>query len=235
MVDNVWLLLVYLLVMIIPKGLICAWNHHHQHAPTFYWKPLNRLLEFFYALHTGATTNLWVLHHVLGHHRNFLDQSRDESAWQRKDGKTMNEFEYTWSIAATGYFRGFLVGKKFVRIQYDFVLYSLLTLFGLILLCWFKFVPAMLLFVVPMIMSLLFTAWVTYDHHSGLDTDDQFLASYNNINRLFNILTGNRGYHTAHHFNQGLHWSKLPELHEEIKNQIPPDLIRNAVFVIAEA
>ncbi|MDC1436112.1 fatty acid desaturase [Gammaproteobacteria bacterium] len=235
MVDNIWLLLSYLLVMIIPKGLICAWNHHHQHTPTFFWKPLNRLLEFFYALHTGATTNLWVLHHVLGHHRNFLDQQRDESAWKRDDGKAMNEFEYTLSIALTAYFRAFRVGKKFIRVQFVFVLYSLITLSGLILLCWFKFVPAMLLFILPMIISLLFTAWVTYDHHSGLDTDNQFLASYNNVNRLFNILTGNLGYHTAHHFNQGLHWSKLPELHTKIKHQIPPKLIRNAVFVIADA
>lgn len=235
MVDNIKWLLLYLVIMIIPRGLICAWNHHHQHTPTFYWKPLNRLLEFFYALHTGATTNLWVLHHVLGHHRNFLDQSSDESAWQRKDGKAMSALEYTLSIAGTAYYRGFKVGKKFPRVQREFVLYTLLTLAVLIVLCWFNFVPAMLVFVIPMVISLFFTAWVTYDHHSGLDTDDQYLASYNNINRLFNIATGNLGYHTAHHFQQGLHWSKLPELHEQIKDRIPPELIRNSVFVISEA
>ena len=61
---------------------------------------------------TGATTNLWVLHHVLGHHRNFLDQSKDESAWQRKDGNAMNALEYTLAIAGTAYLRGFRVGQK---------------------------------------------------------------------------------------------------------------------------
>jgi len=235
LVENIWWLLLYFLLVIIPKGIICAWNHHHQHTPTFFLRPLNRLLEFFYALHTGATTNLWVLHHVLGHHRNFLDQSKDESAWQRKDGNAMNALEYTLTIAGTAYLRGFQVGKKFVRVQRDFIVYSTLTFLILVLLCWYKFVPAMLLFVLPMIISLGFTAWVTYDHHSGLDTDDQYLASYNNINRLFNILTGNLGYHTAHHFHQGLHWSKLPQLHEEIKHQIPSNLIRNEVFVFTEA
>jgi fatty acid desaturase len=84
-----------------------------------------------------------------------------------------------------------------------------------------------------MIVSLIFTAWVTYDHHSGLDTDDPFEASYNNTNRVFNFLTGNLGYHTAHHYRQGLHWSKLPELHEKIKSRIPPELIRNSEFVLA--
>lgn len=234
-VENVSLLLLYFLVMILPKGLICAWNHHHQHTHTFFWKPLNRLLEFFFALHTGATTNLWVLHHVLGHHNNFLDQSKDESRWQREDGQTMKPFEYALSVAGTCYYRGFQVGKKFARVQVDFVLYSLLTFSIVILLCWFKLVPALFLFVLPMMISLLFTAWVTYDHHAGLHADNQYAASYNNINRFFNIATGNLGYHTAHHFQQGLHWSKLPELHEKIKDKIPPELLRNEVFVIAKA
>ncbi|MBN4053451.1 fatty acid desaturase [Haliea sp. AH-315-K21] len=233
LVDNMVWLIGYLLLMIIPRSLICAWNHHHQHTPTFYAKPLNHILEFFYALHTGATTNLWVLHHVLGHHRHFLDQSLDESAWQSKDGKIMSALKYTLVIAATAYFRGFQVGKKFTRVQRNFVFYSLLTLLGIILLCWFRLVPALLVFVVPMIISLLFTAWVTYDHHAGLDTDDQFQASYNNTNRFFNLMTGNLGYHTAHHYQQGLHWSKLPALHEKIKHQIPEKLMRDALFVIA--
>ena len=99
--DNIWWLAGYALLSIIPKGLICAWNHHHQHSVTFHAKFLNRILEFFYALHTGVTTNLWVLHHVLGHHRNFLDQTRDESAWKRSDGEPMSAWEYTLTIAGT--------------------------------------------------------------------------------------------------------------------------------------
>lgn len=233
--DNIWWLAGYFLLMLIPKGLICAWNHHHQHTMTFHAKSLNRILEFFYALHTGATTNLWLLHHVLGHHRNFLDQTRDESAWKRADGKVMGALEYTLTIAGTAYYRGYQVGKKFLRAQRNFLLYSILTLFGVVLLCWFRPVSALFVFLLPMAISLLFTAWVTYDHHSGLDADDAFLASYNNVNRLFNLLTGNLGYHTAHHYRTGLHWSKLPELHEKIKHQIPPELIRNASFVLVEA
>ena len=71
--DNVAILVGYWLLMIIPKGKICAWNHHHQHTSTFKKKYHNRILEFFYALHTGVTTNLCVLHHVKGvaHHLRF--------------------------------------------------------------------------------------------------------------------------------------------------------------------
>lgn len=230
LVDDVFWLLAYILFMVLPKGLVCAWNHHHQHTRTFYSAFLNRVLEFFYALHTGVTTNLWVLHHVLGHHRNYLDQSKDESGWKRADGTTMSALEYSLTIAGTAYQRGYRVGKKFPRVQRDFVIYGLLTLLGVIALCWYRPMAGILVFALPMVISLIFTAWVTHDHHSGLDSDDPFSASYNNTGKIFNLLTGNLGYHTAHHFRQGLHWSKLPELHEKLLGRIPPELITNAVM-----
>ncbi len=147
----------------------------------------------------------------------------------------MSPLQYSLTIAGTSYYRGYQVGKKFPRVQRDYLLYSILTLVAVLLLCWFRLVPALIVFVIPMALALLFTAWVTYDHHAGLDTDEPFEASYNNMNPLFNLCTGNLGYHTAHHYRGGLHWSKLPELHEKIKDQIPPELIRNAAFVLAES
>lgn len=234
LVDNFTWLAVYMVAMLLPKGVICAWNHHHQHTKTFHATWMNRALEFLYALHTGVTTNLWVLHHVQGHHKNFLDQSKDESGWQRRDGSTMGALQYTLTIAGTAYFRGYQVGKKFPRLQRQYVTFSLLTLVLVAAMVWFRPVPALLVFVLPMVTSLLFTSWVTYDHHAGLDTDDPFEASYNNTNPLFNLLTGNLGYHTAHHYKQGLHWSKLPELHEQIKHRIPERLMRDTEFVLAD-
>jgi fatty acid desaturase len=224
MVDNVWALVVYWWVMLIPKLNICAWNHHHQHTSTFHSKILNRLLEFFYALHTGVTTNLWVLHHVLGHHHNYLDQTKDESRWKRGDGTVMGELEYSLKVAVTAYYRGYQVGKSHPKIQNDFILYSLITVVLVGALVWYRPVPAIFTFVLPMIFGLWLTAWVTYEHHAGLDSDNEYEASYNNLHRWYNILTGNLGYHTAHHVKQGLHWSKLPELHEEIKHKIPAAL-----------
>jgi len=223
-VNNALLLFVYYLVMIIPKGTICAWNHHHQHLFTFRNTALNRGLEFVYALHTGVTTHLWRLHHVLGHHLNFLDQKKDESRWMRKDGSKMGVIEYTLNVAITAYPRGFAVGKKHPKQRRPFVVYTLITFVIVGLLVWYKPLQALFLFVLPMMTSLLFTAYVTYEHHSGLDTQNEFEASNNNLNPLYNTLTGNLGYHTAHHHKQGVHWSKLPQLHETIKDKIPAHL-----------
>jgi fatty acid desaturase len=228
--ESIWLLALFWLVMIIPKGKICAWNHHHQHAPTFKKVGLNRILEVFYALHTGVTTNLWLLHHVLGHHHNYLDQTKDESRWQRKSGEVMGEIEYTLNVAGTAYFRGFKVGRRYPKLQRRFVIYTALTLALVALLVWLKPIPALFLFVLPMISGLLLTSWATYEHHANLSTDNEFEASRNNLNRFYNLTTGNLGYHTAHHYRQGLHWSRLPELHDKIKDTIPEHLIKYAAL-----
>ncbi len=229
-VDNFWLLLAYYIVMIIPKGCICAWNHHHQHTKTFNWTPLNRLLELSYALHTGVTTHLWLLHHVFGHHHHYLDQQKDESRWQRADGSTMGELEYTWSIASTAYYRGYQVGKRYPKHYRTHLIYTLITLAIVIALIAYQPLQAFMLFILPMATSLLITAWATYDHHAGLESDDDFAASYNNMNVPFNVLTGNLGYHTAHHHKQGVHWSELPALHEKIKHKIPEECYRSSYW-----
>lgn len=229
-VESVWVFAAFWFVMVIPKGKICAWNHHHQHTLTFKTKWMNRVLEFFYALHSGVTTNLWLLHHVLGHHENYLDQSKDESRWQRKSGKTMGEIEYTLNVAATAYPRGFSVGQRHPKLQRNFILYSTITFAAVALLCWYRPIPALFIFVLPMIAGLLLTSWATYEHHSDLDTDNVYEASRNNLNRFYNLTTGNLGYHTAHHYKQGTHWSLLPALHEKIKDKIPAHLIKHAAL-----
>jgi len=230
LVQNIWIIVGYWLVMILVKANICAWNHHHQHIATFKQKSLNRILEFSYALHTGVTTNLWVLHHVLGHHANYLDQTKDESRWMRPSGQTMGELEYTLKVAATAYPRGLKVGKRFPKTRRAFIVFTLITFSAVVALTAFKPLPALLLFVLPMISGLLFTAWTTYDHHSGLNTNNHFEASRNKLNRFYNLATGNLGYHTAHHYKHGSHWSVLPELHETIKDKIPPHLISHSVL-----
>ncbi len=219
--QNIWVLASYWLLMLVPKGIISAWNHHHQHRNVFKQKYLNRVLEFFYALHTGVTTNLWVLHHNIGHHKNFLDQEKDQSRWKRKDGSTMGIIEYTLIVTLTSYPRGYAVGKKLPKQQKMFLIYTAITLLLLLALTIYSPINSLFIFILPMIGSLMFTSWSTYGHHVNLDTQDQFAASHNKTNKLYNLLTGNLGYHTAHHYKQGIHWSKLPELHEKIKHKIP--------------
>ena len=229
-VDNVWFFVVYWLLMVIPKGAISAWNHHHQHRNVFKYAWMNRLLEIFYGLHTGATTNLWVLHHNFGHHRNFLDQEKDQSRWKSKDGGSKGKLAYTLEVVLTAYPRSFEVGKGFPKQQKQFILFGNVMLLLLVALMFYKPLAALFVFVIPMIGSLMYTAWATYGHHVGLDTQDEFAASHNNMTGWYNVITGNLGYHTAHHYKQGVHWSELPALHEKIKDKIPAECYNTSFF-----
>jgi len=225
-VDNFWVIAAYFAVMVPVKAFVSAWNHHHQHVPMFHSKRLNRLLEMSFALHTGATTHAWTLHHVHGHHKNYLDQDKDESRWRNESGKVYGYIGYTAITALTAYPRAYGVGRNLPRVQRAFVGFGVLTLLIVGTLIAFKPVNGLFLFAFPMITSLVITIAATYHHHSGLDTDDHMRASHNYTYRWRNILTGNLGYHTAHHYRQGLHWSKLPELHETLVEKIPAEYVK---------
>jgi fatty acid desaturase len=50
-----------------------------------------------------------------------------------------------------------------------------------------------------MITGLAITVYTTYHHHSGLEEEDPYKSSYNIVTPWYNFVTGNLGYHTAHH------------------------------------
>lgn len=223
-VQSLWFLLGWFLLGIVPKACISAWNHHHQHLMTFKRPILNRLLEVVYAFHTGISSHAWVLHHVLGHHLNYMDQEKDESRWKRRSGQRMGLIEYSLSVALTAYPRAFGVGLRHLKQLGIFLSMGAVVLSLLGLALWYNWRNALFVFLLPMATSLYLTAQATYQHHSGLDTSNEYEASYNILHPFYNLCTGNLGYHTAHHVKMGIHWSRLPEFHAKIESKIPSTL-----------
>ena len=217
--DIMWLLL-YSWITPIPRWFICPWNHHHQHVMTFSYPIFNRLIEIMYGFQTGIVWFAWVLHHNLWHHLNYLDQSKDESAWKSSTGKRYNPIIYTWIISITAYPRAWKVGNKYPQMQMYFLLMCLIQLSLLIALIIHNPLAWVLVFLIPMITGIIITAYTTYHHHSGLEGSDHYSASYNLLDSWYNFLTGNLGYHTAHHIKGGLHWSELPRFHSQIESKI---------------
>lgn len=222
-VDHPVLLLIIFGVGILPKASVCAFNHHHQHVPTFTVEPLNRLLELMYALQTGVSSHAWVLHHSVGHHLNYLDQTKDESRWRRDDGSLMGELEYSFMTTVTAYPRAWAVSAKYPKLRLTFLWMGIASLALIAALVAYRPVPGLIIFVLGPAFSLFGTAWATYAHHAGRSTATHSVASNNMIHRAYNWVTGNLGYHTAHHTRPGVHWSELPQLHEELKANIPAD------------
>lgn len=226
LVDNPYLVVGWMVLGIFPKACICSFGHHHQHITVFKQAIPNRLLEIILGFQTGITANAWFLHHVIGHHRNYLDQEKDESRWRAPNGETMGAVRYSFEVSLTGYWRAWKAEKKMTKPRVLFMVMVIVQIVLLGGLFWYNWLHTLILFAFPMALSLYITAWHTYYHHAGLATDGHFDASYNIMHKWYNILTCNLGYHTAHHYKCGVHWSELPALHETIKEKIPESCYR---------
>jgi beta-carotene hydroxylase len=204
---------------------IAPLNHHHQHVSVFRNAVLNRVYDLVLALQTGAGPYTWVLHHSLGHHRNYLNQpphdEADESHWTRSDGRAMGRLEYTLHLFVDHQRDVHRVGRTHPAIYRSFWLMRI-PLYGIVAtLLVLDPVNFLFAFAIPAVLTLLHTCWATYEHHAGQPTSSHYVATVNRIHPLFNALSWNLGYHTAHHLRPGVHWSELPELHREIEGKIP--------------
>lgn len=224
-----WLAALSILPLTLVSVFVAPINHHHQHVNTFRSPLLNRAYELVLALQTGVSPYAWVLHHNLGHHRNYLNQrphrQPDESTWTRVDGAKMSRIEYTLDLLLRHQSDILQVGLRHPKILRRLLLMKL-PLYGLLGLgLWLNPLNTLLVFLVPALLTLTHTIWATYEHHAGCDTAGHLSASTNRDNRLFNFLSGNLGLHTAHHMRPGVHWSLLPQLHAQIEHRIPKERI----------
>ncbi|MDJ0660044.1 MAG: fatty acid desaturase [Crocosphaera sp.] len=227
---SLWPLVIWIPLSLHIKGWICCWNHNHQHYNFFTVPWANRLLELVMGLQTGIVGEAWVLHHTLGHHLNYLDQSLDESAWKTPEGRLMSRLEYTFKVGLMAYPTALKVGQRHLQSRNKLIQNMLLTALVLGVFCFIDWLKTLIIFVIPMIILLFMVVYETYNHHAGLDEEDPYQATYNITDRWYNFFTCNLGYHTAHHLQCGRHWSQLPQLHEEIKHKIPVHLYREATF-----
>jgi fatty acid desaturase len=220
-----WVAALCVLPLVLVSMFVAPINHHHQHLNTFRSPVLNRCYELILSLQTGIAPFAWVLHHNVGHHVNYLNQRPnarpDESRWTRADGSTMGRIEYTIDLVLHHQIDIVRLGLRHRRFLRPFLWMKvpLWSILGLAL--WHDPMNAFLAILLPGFLTLVHTAWATYEHHAGHHPTSHFDASFNNTNPLYNFMTCNLGLHTAHHYRPGLHWSLLPALHAEILPRIP--------------
>jgi len=233
-VAPTWVAGLFVIPLAVASMFVSAINHHHQHFNTFRSTLMNRVFDIALALQTGIAPFSWVLHHNLGHHVNYLNQrphaKPDESKWTRRDGSQMGRIEYTIDLLLHHQIDIFRVGRRYPKYFRQF-LWMKLPLYSIIgLALYYNPVNAFLVILLPGFLALIHTAWVTYEHHAGAYPTSHYDASRNNTNPLFNYLTCNLGYHTAHHKRPGVHWSLLPKIHDEIKDRIPAELTQDTFW-----
>jgi fatty acid desaturase len=224
LVDNLWLAALVVLLFQPVQAVTIACNHYQHHTNVFHRRWLNRVYETILFLHTGTPPYLITLHHNLGHHCHYLEPESDTLGWQRRDGSLRSLAEclvrnfighLTWTIR---------LGRRYPDLYRKLKVMAVVCALPLALLLWLDPAKAMIVFVAPMLLAIVNVARLGFDQHAGLVLDDHLTASRNIESRWYNRLTFNSGYHTAHHLKPGAHWSKLPQLHAQIRDGIPAHL-----------
>lgn len=229
-----WLALLALPGVFAVSTVVAAFNHHHQHVNVFRSRVLNRLYDVILAVQTGVGPYTWVLHHNLGHHQNYLNQppcaNPDESHWTRADGSQMGRLEYTLHTFLHHQVDVYRIGRRYPQIFKRYLLMKIPCYAFMAVGFYLNPMNFLLVFFVPSLLALMHTCYATYEHHAGHPATEHVEASTNREHSWFNFLTCNLGLHTAHHMQPGLHWSKLPELHAQIRPEIPERQLLSAFW-----
>jgi fatty acid desaturase len=218
--------------------------HNHNHCPTFPNKRLNAIFANWISLIYGFPTFAWIPTHNLNHHK-FVNTEGDATITWRFTNRH-NIFVAATYFFVSSYYQQFPT-KAFIdkaraknpqlyrRIigQYVFWAGGYVCLFALAMLL---HGPRTGLYVfgitvaLPAFVSLWTIMLFNYEQHVHTDPWSKHDHSRSFISPTLNFLLFNNGLHAAHHENPGLHWSKLPEAHAKIADQINPVLNQTSVW-----
>jgi len=223
-VSPVWIIITMPFFVIVTFPTMC-YNHHQQHHNVFVSARANRLFEIILGFITGLRPFGWILHHNLGHHKYYKNQrphkDYDPSDWKDKNGKMMGPFAYAFDRMLAGNREIHRFGKKMPSFLIKKHNYALIIYCISAVAIYEKPLSGLLIFVLLPIVLIFCTFLETYFHHVGLESESDFESCYNQTGKFYNFISCNLGYHTAHHVNPSLHWSKLPKLHKKIESKIP--------------
>ena len=205
--------------------------HLHIHHPFSRSRTLNLLIDLSMASVTAMTASNWRIQHLHGHHRGIEMLFRGSKAWESESYSPLRALSYCirsmgptfWRPLAQSFVKGALASDTYpINYRWALAEHGLLILL-ILFLAWLD-VNLLLFYVFPLYaLTYFITRYVDYLNHYGCDeeSEDVFERSNNSLNPVFNRLTHNFGYHTAHHVNPRAHWTALPDIHKRIDEKIP--------------
>ena len=196
--------------------------HYHIHRPIFNIKLLNSLYEYLSSSVAFVGYQDYKFIHI-EHHKYVNDKLIDGkvgdpvSTYRWGNGKEETFLSYIFKTP----FRNIISGsdlkciennfsKKVYRIEQIVKLLSIIII-GLIN---FKFIP--LYFIITHSTWVMNNALSYSEHYNAIDPEDTKRDSTSCYNKIYNFLFFNTGYHQEHHYRPGIHWTKLPELRQQL-------------------
>lgn len=203
--------------------------HNHNHVPTWKARWMNTVMDYWITLFYGFPAFAWIPTHNRNHHQLNNREgdhtityriSERNNLWTLLSYPTISSFYQQRAIYS--YLRDLRQRNK-QRFWESVLQYVALVLFigGALLIDWQK---ALLYIVIPHQTALFSILVFNYVQHVHANEESEWDHSRNFVGPLLNFLLFNNGYHTIHHERANIHWSKTPEEHAKIVNNINPVL-----------
>jgi fatty acid desaturase len=204
-------------------------NHNHQHHPTFVPRPLNQLFGMLLSLAIGMPATAVVAMHNYNHHvHNNHAEDVVRCSLVRFRWNLLNLLLFPF-VALAHYApvkaRDLRAWRSERPALYRQLWLERLAVYpALAVLLLLQPMETLLFLVLPCLYGQWGILAINHVQHDGCDPDSEYGHSRNFVGRWLNWWVFNNGFHTAHHQKPGLHWSLLPQYHEEIRTRIDPDL-----------
>jgi beta-carotene hydroxylase len=208
-------------------------EHNHAHLSIFRLNALNEVFGWFCFLSNGIPLEFYRIHHVKNHHRYNQRFNKLEKDWSSTFGFRGTRFPDV-PISKTYYVLTFPIitisssliyllrspGSKHLK---RFIASVLVITFSGIALCLVNRSGFVLFFLVPWLAVIFGHGFNNYDQHKGCSMADRYNSANESLSFFGRVIWFNIGYHVEHHIRPSLHWSKLPDLHHQILQFIPPE------------
>lgn len=222
-----------LLLMGLVYSISISWNingisHNFLHNPYFRSPFLNRLFSIYESIILGFSQVFYECVHKRHHQGN--SDKRDSNGqtvdWLSiyrygRDGKPEN----VWAYTLLSYFRDD-TGRTYQIIKhrdpkeakwgvFEISLVIFLAISGFILN--YKF---MLYFLVFYYIGHCLSNLNGYYRHFGGNPKEPLAWGVSSYDKIYNWLWFNNGYHAEHHYRPQIHWTKMRELHAQVKTEM---------------
>ena len=207
-------------------------NHNIGHVPMWNNAVVNQITEYYGGTLQGVPLFLFQTVHIDSHHQ--YNQGEKDATRLSRVGHHNHLIGYVmypfFSLAPVRKLReNHLRSLTWKDLEMKKVVLQHLLLVGmwggLLILDWQK---TLVYVIIPQMIGVHFLMGSNYLQHAKCEVGSSYNHSRNFVGKVFNALFFNVGFHTAHHHDPTLHWSKLPVLHKEIQKNIDVTLCKKS-------
>ena len=224
--PNGWLIALSV-VLALP---LAAMGHNQNHQAMFRPAWMNVAMSYWLSFFYGLPTISWIAVHNWTHHGYVNVAGKDATSTHNAGDRSDLWGVLLYTPTSMGPF--FRAHKEaFTRFwhrspgRFAYYLSHIVFLYGMVALLLVVDLERALLYVVlPQQAAIVAITVFNYCQHVHTDGSSRYNLSRNFTSPILNAYLFNAGFHTAHHLDEGAHWSTGKEVHARIASQIDPRL-----------